>query len=183
MNIIIMGPPGSGKSTQAKLLAKHLDLPHLSTGRIFRRIKGEHSRLGGRVRERLERGLFVSDEDVMLVLESRIKEPRYKGGFILDGFPRNIYQARNAPFKVDKVFFLKVSDKESARRLSKRGRDDDTEALVERRLFDYRNLTEPVLDFYRERGILEEVDGERPIGEIFEDILSRLPQFKPLRFN
>ena len=131
----------------------------------------------------MDRGELVPDKITIDILKQHLDSLKFNQGYILDGFPRNIYQARNAPFKVDKVFFLKVSDKESARRLSKRGRDDDTEALVERRLFDYRNLTEPVLDFYRERGILEEVDGERPIGEIFEDILSRLPQFKPLRFN
>jgi len=178
MNIVIMGPQGSGKSTQAELLAEHLNLPHLSTGVLFRDLAESDSPLAERVRGQLAGGHLVSDEDVMSVLGQVLAQPKHQCGFILDGFPRNLWQAEHAPFEVGCVFYLRVSDEESIERLKKRGREDDTDELIRQRLSAYHAETEPVLDYYRRQGILEEVDGERSVEDIFTDILSRLGELK-----
>ncbi|MFW6110046.1 MAG: adenylate kinase family protein [Patescibacteria group bacterium] len=172
MNLIFIGPQGSGKSTQAKILAKKKKLPYISTGDIFRNLRTENSDLARRVQEKLRKGEFVSDNDTVQVLREELSKPRYQAGFVLDGYPRNRWQAEHAPFDVDKVFYLDVSEQECVRRLRKRGREDDTEQLIRKRLADYHKKTEPILDFYRKEGILEDVDGERSIEAIAEEISS-----------
>ena len=174
MNILIMGPPGSGKSTQATLLSREKDLPHISTGKIFREIKGEHSELGRKVSEYLKKGEFVPDFIVQEILENELSKEQYAEGFVLDGYPRNLWQAQNAPFEANKVFYLEVSDEESIERLLKRGRADDTEEIIRKRLVDYHERTEPVLDFYQKEGRLEKINGEQTIEEIFSDLRTRV---------
>ena len=178
MNIIIIGPQGSGKSSQAKLLAEHLNLSYLSTGEMNRRIREEDSKLGRKVRSLYDQGILTPDDDMLEILKSELGKLVNAKGFVLDGYPRNVWQAKNAPFEVDEVFYLKVSDAEGIKRLMKRAqkerRVDDTKEVIGKRLEIYHRETEPVLDFYRDQGVLEEVDGERPIKEIFADILSRL---------
>lgn len=174
MNLIVMGPQGSGKSTQAELLAKKLNLPHLQTGKLYRRIAREKSQLGRKVKEFLYKGHLVPDKEHNELLEKEVKKPAYKNGFVLDGSPRTLNQAKTQPFKASKVFYLDVSDEENIKRLVKRGRKDDTPELIAERLRIYHQETEPVLDYYRKKGILEKVDGERPIEPIHQDIMKRL---------
>jgi len=174
MNLIIIGPQGSGKSTQAELLAKKVNLSHLETGELYRRIAKENSLLGKKIKQFLEKGQLVSDRVHNKVLREEIKKPKYKNGFVLDGSPRTLRQAKSQPFKTDRVFYLDVSDEENIKRLMKRGREDDTPKLIARRLQLYHQKTEPVLDYYRQQGILEKVDGEKPIEEIYQDIVTRL---------
>lgn len=175
MNIVIMGPQGSGKSTQACLLAEKLKIPYLQTGELCRIVSLEDSDLGYRVRKCLtETGELVPDQEMMMIAGEGFAKEKYQNGVVLDGIPRNLWQAKNLKLRIDKVFYLKVRDEEGIKRLMGRKRKDDTLELIAGRLRDYHRQTEPLLNFYRKQGVLEEVDGERPIGIIFEDILGRL---------
>ena len=169
-----MGPQGSGKTTQAQLLAQRLGLPHLQTGELYRQIAEEDSPRGRRIKSILDQGQLISDEDHNRILEKEIKKRKYQKGFVLDGSPRTISQAKTQPFETDRVFYLRVSDKENIKRLIKRGRVDDTPQLIKERLRIYHQETEPVLNYYRQLGILTEINGERPIEEIHRDIANRL---------
>ena len=119
---------------------------------------------------------------MLQLLNWALAKPEYQEGFILDGYPRNLWQAENAPLMVDRVLYLRVYDEEGLRRLlgraKKGGRTDDTPEVIADRLKIYHEETEPVLDYYRRQGILEEVDGERSVENIFADILSRLEERK-----
>lgn len=172
--IIFMGPVGSGKSTQAGLLAEHLKLPRVNTGEIFRRMAQTNPEL----KELLDRGQFVNDEMTMLMLRQELSDEKYGGGFVADGVPRNLFQAENLPFEPDLVIYLKVRDSENVKRLLLRGRSDDTEEVIKTRLAIYHEQTEPVLDFYRQKGKLLEVDGEPPIEVIFQDVLGKISNSK-----
>lgn len=174
MKIIVMGPQGSGKSTQAELLAREFELPHLQTGELYRCISEQNSSLARKIKKIIDKGELVSDKDHRKILGKEIKKPKYRKGFVLDGSPRTLSQAKIQPFEVDEVFYLDVSDEVNIRRLVKRGRKDDTPELIKKRLEIYHNQTEPVLDYYRQMGILEKVDGERPIEEIHQDIMERV---------
>lgn len=174
MKIIVMGPQGSGKTTQAELLAKKLNLPHLQTGELYREIAKTDSSLGFEVKELVSLGQLVPDIKHNQILKEELGKPKYKDGFVLDGSPRTLKQAKSLPFQPEKVFYLAVSDEQNMKRLEKRGRSDDTPAIIAERLRLYHQQTEPILDYYRREGILEEVDGERSVEEIFEDLMSKL---------
>lgn len=168
--IIFMGPVGSGKSTQAELLANHVNLPRVNMGEIFRKI----AQTNVEVKEIVERGEMVNDEMTMLLLRQELANEKYNNGFVVDGVPRNLFQAENLPFEPDLVIYLKVRDSENIKRLVKRGRSDDKEEVIKDRLVTYHEQTEPVLDFYRQKGKLLEIDGEPPIEVIFGDIKNKL---------
>ena len=173
MIIIIMGPQGSGKSTQAALLAKKLKLPHLQVGEVLRELAQQGTRLGLRAKSFWGRGRLVTEKLFRQILQEEIKKDRYRSGLVGDGVPRTLIQAKNLPFKVDKVIYLRVRDEENVKRLRLRKREDDTVGSITERLKLYHRETEPVLDFYRGQGILLEVDGERSIEAIYRDICSR----------
>lgn len=174
MKIVVLGPQGSGKSTQAALLSQKLHLPHVSTGDIFRCLEHDISELGQRVKSQLSQGLLVSDDDTFSVLTREFSKPDYQKGVIVDGFPRNLYQAQNSPLKFDKAIYLRVSDEVSTTRLLNRQREDDTAELIKERLAIYHTETEPILDLYRQQGILVEINGEQTVEEIFADIVRQL---------
>lgn len=174
MKIIVMGPPGSGKSTQAELLAKKLKLPHLQTGELYRSLVKKNSLLGRKVRELLKKGRLVPDDDHHKILWQELQKKKYQKGFVLDGSPRTLNQAETQSFTVDKVFYLSVSDRENLKRLAKRAREDDTPKVIGERLKIYHQETEPILIYFRQKGILEEVDGEQSIEEIYREIGERL---------
>lgn len=174
MKIIVIGPPGSGKSTQAKLLAEALFLPYVEGSQILAAVAKTANGLGKLVKEKMDKGELVDESLTLMAIESHLQNPWFGKGFVLDGFPRSLWQAQNFKIKPDKVFYVEVKDEVNLERLLKRGRKDDTPSLIKKRLEIYHRQTEPVLRFYQEKGILEEIDGERSIEEIFQDILKRL---------
>lgn len=174
MNIVVMGPVGSGKSTQAELLAEEEGVPLLKVGDLLFFKSKEDTPLGKTIKKNMEAGEIVEDEVTNQIVKEHLKNKSYKNGFVLDGFPRTLKQAEMLKVLIDNVFYLAVSDEENTRRLLARGRKDDTPNLVAKRLAIYHQETEPVLDYYRQQGILEEVDGEKSIEEIHQDIMGRL---------
>lgn len=179
MNLILFGPPGAGKGTQAEKLVNHFDLPHLSTGNIFRANIKNETPLGKKVKSILDSGELVPDETVVELVADELDKEKYDGGVIFDGFPRTVGQAKALDEyleengkKVDAFVTLDVPEEELINRILSRGegRSDDTPEKVKTRLEVYRNETEPVLNYYRNQGVVEEVDGVGDVDEIFERI-------------
>lgn len=168
MNIILMGPVGSGKTTQADILSKELGLPHIQTGEIYRKIATENSYIGKKIKTILDAGDLIDDETTFEVIDKHLKE--ITGDFVIDGFPRTLVQAKKEIFDVDKVFYIKISDKEALKRLLLRKRDDDTPEIIAERLKAYHQETEPILKYYKNQGKLVEIDGEGNIEEVYDRI-------------
>ncbi len=179
MNIIFLGPQGSGKSTQAKMLANALSLPYIEMGQIFRdKAANEKSQIAQQIKKALDSGELVSDDIAVETLRQKLAEPAFTSGFILDGYPRNQAQLEGLNKEIDKVFYINVSDNEAIKRLSLRARVDDTQELLARRLSIYHERTEPLLSLFRQKNILEEIDGERSIEEIHKDVLEKQDETK-----
>lgn len=176
MNIVFLGPQGSGKGTQADILARKLGLLRVGTGDLMRETAREDTELGRRVREIINRGDLVDDKTLLAVLGEELKKEKYRDGVIIDGVPRTEEQAKvfKEMIEPDKVFYLDVSEKESVKRLVKRGRHDDTPEAIKRRLELYHSQTKPVLSSYGKQGILVGIDGEGSIEEVAQRIESRL---------
>ncbi len=181
MKLVLIGIPGAGKSTQGNLLSKQLNIPYLSTGHIFRTLAKEKTKLGRYIKETINAGLLIPDKKVLEIVSEYLSRPEYKRGYILDGFPRTVAQAKNFKDKIDKVFYIKVPDKEALWRLAYRNnslRGDDTVAAVAKRIDIFHKVTEPVIDFYRKTGLLAEVDGMKSIEEVNKEILKHLGKQK-----
>lgn len=177
MNIILFGPPGAGKGTQAKLIESNLGLPQLSTGDIFRSNIKNQTELGRKVKAIMDSGQLVGDDVVVELVEDALNKPEYANGYILDGFPRTVAQAealdrilRSKGQKVDAFIALEVDDAILVDRLLHRGegRSDDTEEKIRIRLEVYKNETAPVLKHYRSLGASHSVSGVGTIDEIFD---------------
>lgn len=176
--IIILGSQGSGKSTQAKLLAEKIGVPYIEMGQLLQDKMQNNNPEAGEIREAIKVGNLVPEKIVIRTLQARIKSSDCQNGFVLDGFPRNYAQLEGLPKGIDKVFFIKISDQEAIRRLIDRARYDDNLNVIQRRLALYHRQTEPLLTYFRQEGILEEVDGHATIEEIREDIVKRLSKAK-----
>lgn len=170
MRILLIGPQGSGKSTQAQMLAEYLNIPKISTGDIFRKIATEDSESGRRIRDIQNAGRLVDDATTAKIVESRLKESDTANGFILDGYPRNIAQKDLFDPHFEKVIYLKVPDDEVMKRMLARGREDDTPESIKTRLDLYYGQTQPLLDYYRSLGVLTEINGIGSPEEIQEEI-------------
>ena len=174
MKIIIMGIQGSGKSTQGNLLSKKLKIPYLSSGHILRNMARKKSRLGRSVKETINAGVLIPDKKMLPIMEEYLLQPVYDQGFILDGFPRTVYQAKKFSHQLDIVFYLDVSDKEALWRLAYRNdvvREDETVKAVRKRIELFHKITKPVLTHYRRRRFLNEIDGEQKVKKVFKDIM------------
>jgi adenylate kinase len=179
MKIILIGIQGSGKSTQGNLLSAKLGIPYLSTGHIFREMAKESTPLGEKVKEIMTAGLLQPDDLTVQVVESYLKRPEYAQGYIMDGFPRTIEQVEKFQNGVSKVVCLNISDKEALARLAYQNdgtRPDDSVAAIEKRIELFHEVTQPVIDYYKHKGMLVEVDGEQTIEVIHEQIVKALEQ-------
>lgn len=169
--ILLIGPQGSGKSTQGKLLAEYLQIPYISTGDIFRQIATKDSEEGKEIKQIIESGNLVDDQTTAGLLKNRIEQEDCSQGFIIDGYPRNLEQVSLVPtLNFDKVLYINVLEQEVVARLLKRGRIDDTEEGIKRRLNLYREQTQPLLDYYKSKGILVEVNGKGDIQTVQDEI-------------
>lgn len=185
MRLIFMGPPGAGKGTQASFVAEHFGVPAISTGDIFRRNVAEETPLGVEAKRYMDAGEYVPDEVTNLMVRNRIDEPDAAPGFLLDGYPRTLAQVEeldgmigHTGHSLDAVVVLTADRDELVARLLKRaetdGRADDTEDVIRRRLEVYTEQTEPLIEVYRERGLLREVDGLGEITEVTQRIFAVL---------
>ncbi|HYW35631.1 MAG TPA: adenylate kinase [Balneolaceae bacterium] len=183
MRIIIFGPPGAGKGTQAELIKKHYGIPHLSTGDIFRTAIKNETELGKQVKSVLDSGELVSDETVVALVREELSKPDYDEGYILDGFPRTENQAEAYDAFLEEqneslyaFILLRVPQEVLIERILNRGegRSDDTEEKVKKRLEVFWDETLPVQEYYQKQGLVEEVDGVGSVEEIFERIKSAL---------
>ncbi|HAX60972.1 MAG TPA: adenylate kinase [Elusimicrobia bacterium] len=212
MNLIIFGAPGAGKGTQAEFISKEKGIPSISTGEIFREAVASKTPLGLKITEIMSKGSLVSDDIVLKIVEERIKREDCKNGFLLDGFPRTLPQAKgfdnlllSIGKKIDKVISLDVVEENIVKRLSSRRicrscgakfnletlppkidgvcdncngelfqREDDTEKTIRHRLSVYYIETQPLIEYYKSKGILVTIDGNRSVEEISRDIAAAL---------
>jgi len=177
MKIVLIGIQGAGKSTQGNMLSEELGVPYLSSGHIFREMAREKTKLGRWLKETLNVGVLIPDDTTLEIVLTYLEKPEYKTGYILDGFPRTVVQAEAfGDESVDKVVFLDVSDKEALWRISGRvsDRQDETLQAIRKRIQLFHELTEPVIDFYRDRGKLVQVDGELVVQEVFDTIIKHI---------
>lgn len=177
MKILLIGPQGSGKSTQGKLLAQYLNILFISTGDIFREIALEDSEEGKRIKQIMNSGQLIDDQTTVGLVKERVQKDDCKDGFILDGFPRNLEQAQEIEdLGFDKVLFFKLPEDAVLERLLKRGRADDTLESIKTRLGLYYQQTEPLLKYYKDKGILTEIDGVGDVDDIQTSIRQALSQ-------
>jgi adenylate kinase len=185
VNILLLGPQGSGKGTQAKLISGHYGIPHIATGDMLRDAIANGSELGRQVEPILERGDLVPDDLIISLIRNRLSREDTIEGFVLDGFPRTIAQAealdamlRELARELTIVFELQLSDEAASARLLRRaqleGRADDTPDAIRNRLERYRRETEPVIEHYRATGNLVGIHADRAIPEVFREIQAAL---------
>jgi len=185
LNVLLLGPQGAGKGTQGRLISAEYGIPHISTGDILRAAVAEGSELGRQAEPLLDAGQLVPDEIMIGLIRERISQEDAQVGFILDGIPRTARQAEELDAMLEEigrplgiVFELQLSEEASLDRLGKRaeqeGRTDDTPEAIRTRLRLYHEQTEPLVEYYRARGILVGVDGGRSVEEVFAEIQKAL---------
>ena len=212
MKIVMLGAPGAGKGTQAKMISEKYNVPHISTGDIFRANIKENTPLGQKAKEYMDKGLLVPDELVVDLVVDRLAQDDAKNGYVLDGFPRTIPQAEALTEALDKIgekldyaIDVDVPDENIVNRMSGRRaclncgatyhlisippkvegicdrcgseivlREDDKPETVQKRLKVYHEQTQPLIDYYKNQGILKSVDGTQPMDEVFKAIVTIL---------
>ncbi len=180
MKIILIGIQGSGKSTQGNLLSEKLGVPYLSTGHIFRELAKERTPLGRYIKETMTAGYLIPDGKTNEIVSEYLSRPEYEKGYIMDGYPRTLAQAKSFKNGIDKVIYLEVSDKEALWRLSFRNgengevREDETLAAIRKRIELFHKFTKPVLEHYRKKGKLVTIDGEQSIEKIHKEIMKKI---------
>ncbi len=182
MRLIMLGPPGAGKGTQAERLVEHLGIPQISTGEMLRQAREQQTDLGKQAESYMVSGALVPDEIVIGIVKERLQQNDCRTGYILDGFPRSVEQAKalDSTLQARKeaitaVVSLQVPEEELIKRLLSRKREDDNEEVIRERLKVYSQQTEPLIDYYRSHGILKEVDGTGTMEQIFDRVVEALP--------
>ena len=189
MRVLLIGPPASGKGTQGRRIAAHFDVTYLSSGELLRAEVAKGSELGRRVADDLARGDLVPDDVILGVLREPLAAALTSGGYVLDGFPRTVAQARaldataaemgGAP---QAVAWFDVDDAELLRRTRSRAqiesRSDDVDTVARHRIDVYNTATAPLIDYYRKAGLLIRIDAARPIDEVTSDVLGALEAFE-----
>jgi adenylate kinase len=181
VNLLVLGPQGAGKGTQAKRISEAYDIPHVSTGDMFRAEQAAGTELGRRVGEIMSRGELVPDELTIAMIEARLGNEDARAGFVLDGFPRNLAQAEALDATLggigrglDAILFFDVSDEvgleRALRRATLEGRDDDTPEAIRRRLDIYHAETEPIVEHYRATGKLVPLRAAGTIAAVWTEI-------------
>ena len=180
MRLVLVGPPGAGKGTQAQFIASHFSVPKISTGDIFRANVGQGTPLGVEAKHYLDAGDLVPSELTNKLVEDRIQDEDAAAGFILDGYPRSVEQAKaldemlkNHDTKLDAVLEFAVSEEELLERLKARGRADDTEEVIHNRMQVYRDETEPLLEYYSHNN-LQRVNAAGALDEVVARALRAL---------
>jgi adenylate kinase len=187
IDVLLLGPQGSGKGTQAKLISDAYGIPHIATGDILRAAMAEGTELGRRVKPIYDSGQLVPDDLMIGIIRERLAEEDTENGFVLDGFPRTLAQAealdamlREIAKELTVVFVLQLPEPVAIERLTKRaqleGRVDDTPEAIHKRLELYRRETEPLVEWYRARSNVVPVHAERSVEEVFTEIQEALEQ-------
>ncbi|MCS5499207.1 adenylate kinase [Cnuibacter physcomitrellae] len=185
LRLLLIGPPGAGKGTQAAKLSEAYGIPAISTGDIFRENVRNETPLGVQAKEFMDKGLYVPDSLTNDLVRDRLSQPDAQAGFLLDGYPRTLQQVDeldrmlgDADASLDAVVLLTADTDEVVRRLRQRaleqGRSDDTEEVIRTRLDVYAEQTAPIVDVYRSRGLVVEVDGLGEIDEVTGRIITAL---------
>jgi adenylate kinase len=185
LNVLLLGPQGSGKGTQARLISGEYDVPHIGTGDMLRAAVAEGTELGRQAEPLLNAGQLVSDEIMIGLIRERLMEEDAQVGFVLDGIPRTNRQAEELDAMLEEigrplgiVFELQLSESVCLARLGRRaeeeGRTDDTPEAIRTRLQLYFEQTEPLVEYYRARGILVGIDADRSVEEVFAQIQKAL---------
>ena len=185
MRIVLLGAPGSGKGTQAALIRKQLDIPHISTGELLRNAVESGTEFGKMAKAVMDRGELVSDDIMLGLLEERFGQDDVKQGFILDGYPRNLVQAEaldsllaRLSLPLDDALQIDVDEEQVIARIAGRaaleGRSDDSEETVRNRMKVYATQTAPVIGYYANKGVLTRILGEGTIEEVFQRIIGAL---------
>jgi adenylate kinase len=181
MRLVLLGPPGSGKGTQAERLAASFGVPKISTGDMLRKAVAEGSGLGGKVAGIMARGELVDDVTMAEVVAERLRRSDVARGFILDGYPRTVSQAEtlagilaDREEDLDAVVLIGVAEPELVRRVLGRQRADDSEEVIRERLRVYGNKTAPLVGYYRDRSLLREVDGSPSVDAVTRSITAVL---------
>jgi adenylate kinase len=190
LNLLVLGPQGAGKGTQAKRIAAEYGIPHIATGDMFRAEQAAGTEFGKQVGEIMERGELVPDSLTIAMIENRLSQPDAADGFVLDGFPRNLAQSEALDAMLgsigrglDAILFFDVPDSVGMERALSRarieGRKDDTPEVIERRLATYHRETEPIVEHYRMTGKLIPLHGARSIEDVWHEVSNSLQSVVP----